>query len=569
MNKKVSQQHIHNILVSNFHFDKAEELHDILTIIISSFINDELIKYYSLKDDMITKEFVNLLIENSKNILGNEDNKYDKYFEVITKIEFKDCFKICKTIYDSYQNDYTIISKLFQQFKKYNSYSLSKNEVWTEPEIARIMFHELMKNISDTKNISICDPCIGGGNLLIPFIENYKNINIIGCDINSNLALNMKLELMIKGIQNKNIHDTDYFKVDTNSLNSDIVICNPPYTKKISKHDCLEFVNRTLTHSKYCSYIIPKNKLFIERKELERLIENYSIISIIELGEIFKSVASTGDIIILTCSSNKTNDKTKYINMSNLADEHKKVIRSNEYKFTDKGNELLNSYYEDKINVIEYIPTVDQPYPNDTKNIIEVVKTNVINELTKSFLFTKKNQYLSNDSKKTIENIFRKHILNIKNCKNIIDLMKILYKYDFDHTVKIKLSNYFNLVKKTKNYKYKTTDKSSGDIPLFACKKLDNGIARYVENEEYEGDIIAVVHHRDATCGYSFHYSGKLAWNTSIFIIELKEELRSKINLDYIADYLTLTISPNHTQDESFTKDELMNFEIEYPEILL
>ena len=531
MNKKVSQQHIHNILVSNFHFDKAEELHDILTIIISSFINDELIKYYSLKDDMITKEFVNLLIENSKNILGNEDNKYDKYFEVITKIEFKDCFKICKTIYDSYQNDYTIISKLFQQFKKYNSYSLFKNEVWTEPEIARIMFHELMKNISDTKNISICDPCIGGGNLLIPFIENYKNINIIGCDINSNLALNMKLELMIKGIQNKNIHDTDYFKVDTNSLNSDIVICNPPYTKKISKHDCLEFVNRTLTHSKYCSYIIPKNKLLTERKELERLIENHSIISIIELGEIFKSVASTGDIIILTCSSNKTNDKTKYINISNLANEHKKVIRSNEYKFTDKGNELLNSYYEDKINTIEYIPTVDQPYPEENLDMIVNIKNNIINDLTKTFKTNLKCKFLTKESKKDIEDIFRKRVYEIKNINSFNELVEILYNIKSDNIQKVRLMDYFELVK------FKPTilkNTSEGNYPLYGAsmdRKPIKMISEYNIDSNGE-DYIQL--NKNGSIGHCFIRNGQFSMTQDVYLLKTIHDLDLKINVQLI-----------------------------------
>ena len=108
--ENVNIQSIHNMLVSNFHFDKAEELHDLLTIILSSFVNDELIEYYKIKDNMITKEFIDLLISNALGILGTA---YIKYLNTIKQIEFKNCFKICKLIYEAYQNDYHIIAKLF------------------------------------------------------------------------------------------------------------------------------------------------------------------------------------------------------------------------------------------------------------------------------------------------------------------------------------------------------------------------------------------------------------------------------------------------------------------------
>ncbi len=72
------------------------------------------------------------------------------------------------------------------------------------------------------------------------------------------------------------------------------------------------------------------------------------------------------------------------------------------------------------------------------------------------------------------------------------------------------------------------------------------------------------MHHRDATCGYSFHYNGKLAWNPSCYVIEPKEEFKD-MDLDYIAKYIILTIAPNHLESEHFNKDYLIQFEIEYP----
>ena len=483
MNNSVSIQHIHDILVSNFHFDKAEELHDILTIIISSFLSEDIVEYYTIKDKMINKEFIDLLINNAKEILGNN---YDKYLDSIQKTEFKNSFEVCRTIYDTYKSDPMLISKLFQQFKKYNSYSLSKNEIWTEPEIARIMFHELSKLINTNESITISDPCVGGGNLIREFMKNCSNLTIKGCEINKRLSMNLKLDLIINGFNSDHIYNNDYFDIDVNLLTSDCSIVNPPYTKKISKHDCLEFVNRTLTHSKYCSYIIPKNKLLTERKELERLIENHSVISIIELGEIFKSVASTGDIIILTCSSNKTNDKTKYINISNLANEHKKVIRSNEYKFTDKGNELLNSYYEDKIKITEYIPTVDQPYPEENLDMIVNIKNNIINDYGRVITFISELKLLSNNDKCLINKILTN---NIQKINNIIlsDVVK-------ETLITVKFTDVFEKVKHKKTVKTKyenisiqeynslTNEEKELYYPFIWRSKFNNGLDSYIKN---------------------------------------------------------------------------------------
>lgn len=126
--------------------------------------------------------------------------------------------------------------------------------------------------------------------------------------------------------------------------------------------------------------------------------------------------------------------------------------------------------------------------------------------------------------------------------------------------IKIKLGHVFKQVKKIKNYKYSTREtENSGNIPLFACKKLDRGIARYVDNYEYEGNVLVVVHHRDATCGYTFHHNGKLAWNNSCYVIE---QIEDKLNLDITAELLTLQISPCHLESESFSCSELLDREI-------
>ena len=101
------------------------------------------------------------------------------------------------------------------------------------------------------------------------------------------------------------IYANDYFDIDSDKLKCNVLICNPPYSKNLSKKDYLKFVNKSLEHYKYCCYIIPKNKFITEKKEFEKLLTNHTLIKIINIGEIFKHVASTGDIIIFIAVKKK------------------------------------------------------------------------------------------------------------------------------------------------------------------------------------------------------------------------------------------------------------------------
>ena len=111
------------------------------------------------------------------------------------------------------------------------------------------------------------------------------------------------------------------------------------------------------------------------------------------------------------------------------------------------------------------------------------------------------------------------------------------------------LSNYFEIVNKNIDYKYSSQGENTGNVPLIACKKLDRGIAKYVDKEEYEGDVLTIVKHRDATAGYCYHHKGKISWNGSVCVIKLKDNI--KLDLDMNAKLLTLQLCPNHLEDES------------------
>ena len=163
-----------------------------------------------------------------------------------------------------------------------------------------------------------------------------------------------------------------------------------------------------------------------------------------------------------------------------------------------------------------------------------------------------------NHSKSINQNNFKNIEVYIYDCQefNIEPIIQFNFnKIRFDDS-KFKYDNlnkYFEMTHKTINYKYSTQGENTGNIPLFACKKLDNGIAKYVDKPEYEGDVLVVVKHRNATAGYTFHYNGPLAYNSSCFVIKPKK----LINLDINAMLLTIQLCPNHSQIESLRTDFL------------
>ena len=138
--------------------------------------------------------------------------------------------------------------------------------------------------------------------------------------------------------------------------------------------------------------------------------------------------------------------------------------------------------------------------------------------------------------------------------------MDVIENLDANKFIRVRLNDMFETVKKKINYNYSTLGKNIGNVPLIACKKLDNGIARYVDKEEYEGDVLTVVKHRDATAGYVFNHNGKIAWNGSIYVIKLKQN--KILNLDLNAKLMTIQLCPNHLEVENLKNNFLDEKEI-------
>ena len=186
-------------------------------------------------------------------------------------------------------------------------------------------------------------------------------------------------------------------------------------------------------------------------------------------------------------------------------------------------------------------------------------------ELFTSELIKQIQLYISNPSN---ENLNTSRFGKIFNA--ISETMSQDVELNMTNFKEVVISSLFRPVKKIHNYNYKTTNLPPKDgqhsVPMFACKKLDNGIAGYVEHEEYTGDVIVIVKSRNATCGYAFHHSGKLAWSSFNLVIEPIHPMTNE-ELEQYATYMSQQLAPNHTDKEAFNMSELMNKTLSVPNV--
>ena len=175
---------------------------------------------------------------------------------------------------------------------------------------------------------------------------------------------------------------------------------------------------------------------------------------------------------------------------------------------------------------------------------------------TKSLNLSIYNPYTNNTQQLLLQYIkYKQHEISTLPNVNIFDNLN-----EFNFKL-IRFGDVFKIVKRTVNHTYQTTISSNGSVPLFGCKSTNYGISSYVDEEEYEGDVLVIVNRRNGCCGYTWHYNGKLAWNDMCHVYELNEKYKDKVNLDITAMLLTIQISPQHNDTDRFKKEELMDRE--------
>lgn len=655
-------QQIHNSIVKIFNGeiksnDYMKSMY-LCGLYVLSFKNEHIVSEYYEKivihdtetADIENKErrinFIKEFIENCKEYIKKYpcieimyNTFYNTFNNMLGKNEHKggQFIKLGRDIYELYKQHVNAIGELFDQFLKdaSNGKAEMKNSEWTPLHISKIMT-ELTKIYTFEGNVKVLEPCIGANNLIHAL--DFEEKTITGFETNEMLATVSTIDNIVNGIYD-DVYNEDFILTDKiENKQFDLAITNPPYTKQISGYEAIEFVYKSMLHSKHGIFILPASQIDSStpsndynlnilrcytklsknsqpttnnkklNTDIQKLIKNNEPLNsllrkpkvpdyrdalfnmchidfILSLGDNVFEEATTGEIVIMALSKKKfaPYEETRYKEFIMGCDVVKAAVKQGYKKFTKAGNEKFNSLLTD-YKIIEpkfgsgwlCLPTslidwcrigLESKYrrlrcfnklPYALKSCENILNSD-INEDLKSVKLIK----LIYESEKQIEqfdSLEKSYVDILNNPFNIdgyiSDLCPEIANLDESRFKKVRLGDIFEEVKKTTNYKYSTTDTSlTGDVPLYACKKLDNGIACYVPNAEAEGHYLVVIHHRDATCGYCFENNGPLAWNSSCFVYNPIKEIDLKIN----SILLTTQISPSHLESEHFTSKEFLN----------
>lgn len=565
-----SLQHIHNLIVDNYRFESAKDLHNILIVICVSILDEDFRKYYQILEDQIDKRFITDLIELIETKITDSSVNYSHIIEKLKHVSFKNSYKICKMIYDSYNNNPRFISELFQQFKKYNDYEGANNEIWT-PNLISDLIYNISKKYISKKDITILDPCIGFNSLIYPFITNndYNIISIKGCEINSRLYFFGKLDLLIKDVINIQTYRNDFMKIESDLLVSDLSVCNPPYTKNISNnYDCLEFVIKSCESSSYSIFIFPKNRLRKNKALNKRYLESCKLIEIIELGDnIFRNV-STGDIVIIVSqkiNENNRDIKTKYYDLKEFSQEYKSIPHRKENELTKRGKEILQNYIDNNTKYIEYEPSIDDLVPKiDMRDdiLLDKIKSNLVQQYKKTISSIDSLIVTSQSDKDIMKDILIKDIQNIESSSSLQNIFEyIINEKQINKSLHfVHLLEYFEIVKcKTLTI----NEKEEGEYPIYSASQNIEAV-RYIneytidtKNEKY------IQLTRNGSIGYCFVRCGKFSITQDNYLLKLKSDYKNIIDLDINSKLLTIQISNmNFDYSNKLTKTRLQELEV-------
>jgi len=175
------------------------------------------------------------------------------------------------------------------------------------------------------KEIKILENSCGSGEFIINLIKNYKNINILGIEKNKEIYNNIKyLNNEYIEIINENFLEINITK------KFDLIIGNPPFIvidKKIIEKSYFKYFEgrpniyilflikslNLLEENGIIAYILPKNFLncLYYNNTRKFIIENYSIINIININD--KYLETNQETIIIIIKNSKLNSNDFYI----------------------------------------------------------------------------------------------------------------------------------------------------------------------------------------------------------------------------------------------------------------
>ncbi len=250
--------------------------------------------------------------------------------------------------------------------------------VYTPTEMAEYLANQMIRyssiDIINTTSISLLDPAIGGGELLIALIRAIRSINpsikvlAVGYETDSEVTKRtLKLISSLFCNIDISIYPIDFLsKARSMTVKFDFIIANPPYIRtqilgsakaqEISKdmnlsgridiyYAFLLYMKNLLNKRGVAGYITSNKFLTIKSGDAVRdfMIENYSIHKIVDFGDTKLFSASVLPcIIVFSVGSTKNADSVSFVSIYESKDTQTVVERCNSvFEYIDKAGKCI------------------------------------------------------------------------------------------------------------------------------------------------------------------------------------------------------------------------------------
>ena len=118
----------------------------------------------------------------------------------------------------------------------------------------------------------------------------------------------------------------------------------------------------------------------------------------------------------------------------------------------------------------------------------------------------------------------------------------------------VKVTDLFEIIGRGKTSTISTL--KDGKYPLISCTGHNNGIVRFVDKYDYDGDYITIASNGDATAGYSFVQHGKFITTAGVLLLKPKDSKLIPI-LSELALAMTMKFRRKYSFNHALSVDRL------------
>jgi len=621
-----STQTFHNMItnIANSASNNVELYKQIVLTIFLGLSNDDVKqRIFNSKDKDEIYNILNEMIikENNQEIYNSTIIKNAQCSEV-------DLLDIFKYADKAINEDKMFMSKLFDQAYKYAAgKNNDKNSEWTPDCVADLMARLLVKEINDSsdtsenssQNLNVLDCACGCNNLFRAFERNLKsgNVKYYGCEIAPSAAKMAQIEAKMTGL-NADIFCCDFFDFYNGNQNAlfDAVICNPPYSKDISKYSVISFLIYSMMISKLGCFIFPTK--YLKTNEYLELMKFCTVHKIVRLQfNVFQGV-SINDFVIMLVSNNKyinnedfggeitvfditgtRNDYMKkqvrggkndvsltqlgietYEKILNYSENENDSLIENETEQTEDGeNEEVERRTELKIYSLPHgelllfeppdvYTSIIQNYVRKYRGIMKMDKSKLLRKFIMNKIESAKELIKERNTKEgqikilklmiEYQYLIRYNTLTDDYDTNDDDFMKMWKEChdkinEFDNYKEFETIRLADYFEIVSGPKHQSNEQIEyGDYPFISGSIYNNGCVKYVGIYDYEN-----LYTMSKDCGgYIFYHPYKFCASTHCMI------LRNIKPIDFDIDFINMQLSSQFEWKNAINKDKFNNINV-------